>query len=97
MSEFSTFLERIQSSIASDEFVKITLSKPIRKNEGLRNIYVRLVEIQEELKMSFTYHYKTNDQVQNHSVLEGIEILQEFLMSTFRTAVVFTLKEDLQV
>lgn len=97
MSTFNTFSEVIQTSIASDDFVKITLSKPLRKNDGLRNIYVRLVLIQEELKLSFTYHYKTNDQVKNYSIIEGVEVLQEFLLNTFRTAVVFTLKEDVQV
>lgn len=97
MEVFNTFSESIQSSIAADDFVKITLSKPIRKNEGLRNIYVRLVLIQEELRLSFTYHYKTNDQVKNYSVLEGIAELQEYLMTTFRTAVVFSLKKDLHV
>ena len=97
MSEFNKFSEVIQTSIAADDFVKITLSKPLRKNDGLRNIYVRLILIQEEVKMSFTYHYKTNDQVKNYGIVEGIEVLQEFLLTTFRTAVVFTLKEDLQV
>ncbi|WP_139958198.1 class I SAM-dependent methyltransferase [Flavicella sediminum] len=97
MDQFSTFSDLVQSSIAADDFVKITLSKPLRKNDGLRNIYVRLVLIQEEVKMSFTYHYKTNDQVKNYGISEGIEVLKEFLLTTFRTAVVFTLKEDLQV
>jgi len=97
MDTFNTFSEAIQTSVAKDDFVKITLSKPIRKNEGLRNIYVRLILVQDEIKMSFTYHYKTNDQVKNYTVLEGIGILQEFLLSTFRTAVIFTLKEDVQV
>jgi hypothetical protein len=97
MSEFNTFSEVIQSSVSADDFVKITLSKPLRKNDGLRNIYVRLALIQEEVKMSFTFHYKTNDQVKNYGIVEGIELLKEFLLSTFRTAVVFTLKEDLQV
>ncbi len=95
--DFKTFSEVIQTSISADDFVKITLSKPLRKNEGLRNIYVRLILVKDVLKLSFTYHYKTNDQVKNYSVTEGIEVLQEQLMSTFRTAVVFTLREDLQV
>lgn len=97
MTTFDTFSEIIQTSVAADNFVKITLSKPIRKNDGLRNIYVRLVLIQDELKLSFTYHYKTNDQVKNFGIKEGVEILQDFLLSTFRTAIVFTLKEDLHV
>ncbi len=97
MEAFNTFSEVIQTSIAADDFVKITLSKPIRKNEGLRNIYVRLVQIQDAIKFSFTYHYKTNDQVKNYSIAEGIEVLQEFLMTDFRTAVVFTLSKDIHV
>lgn len=97
MQTLETFSEVIQASITADDFVKITLSKPIRKNDGLRNIYVRLVLIQDVLKMSFTYHYKTNDQVKNYSVAEGIEVLQEHLMTTFRTAVVFTLAKDVHV
>jgi hypothetical protein len=97
MNRFETFSEVIQTSIAADEFVKITLSKPIRKSDELRNVYVRLILIQEELKLSFTYHYKTNDQVKNYGITEGIEVLQELLVSALRNAVVFTLKEDLQV
>jgi SAM-dependent methyltransferase len=95
--DFSNFSNTIQTRIAEDDFVKITLSKPIRKNDGLRNIYVRLIVVKEEQKLSFTYHYKTNDQVKNHSISEGIEILQEALLMNFRTAVVFTLREDLHV
>ncbi|WP_152287231.1 class I SAM-dependent methyltransferase [Flavicella marina] len=97
MDTFNTFSEVVQTSIAADDFVKITLSKPLRKNDGLRNIYVRLVLIQDELKLSFTYHYKTNDQVKNYSIIEGVSLLQEYLTTTFRAAVVFTLREDLQV
>ena len=43
MSEFKEFFEALQQSLVSDEFVKLTLSKPIRKSEGLLNVYLRLI------------------------------------------------------
>ena len=97
MSTFDVFSKAIVTNIEAGDFVKITLSKPLRKSDDLRNVYVRLILIQEELKMSFTYRYKTNDQVKNYSIDQGIKLLQELLKNSFRTAIVFSLKEDLKV
>ena len=97
MEEFKTLFEEIQSSIVADTFVKMTLSKPIRKNDGLRNVYVRLVTIQDQQKFQFTYRNKTNDVVKNFSMEETLEQIEDLLMNTFRAAVVFTLPDDIQV
>ena len=97
MEEFKTLFEEIQSSILADTFVKMTFSKPIRKNDGLRNVYVRLVTIQDQQKFQFTYRNKTNDVVKNFSMEETLEQIEDLLMNTFRAAVVFTLPDDIQV
>ncbi|ANW96156.1 SAM-dependent methyltransferase [Wenyingzhuangia fucanilytica] len=97
MEEFKALFEEIQSSIVADTFVKMTFSKPIRKNDGLRNIYIRLVTIQNEQKFQFTYRNKTNDVVKNFSMEEALEQMADLLMNTFRSAVVFTLPDDIQV
>ena len=97
MEEFKTLFEEIQSSIVADTFVKMTFSKPIRKNDGLRNVYVRLVTIQDQQKFQFTYRNKTNDVVKNFSMEETLEQIEDLLMNTFRAAVVFTLPDDIQV
>ncbi|MDO6738628.1 SAM-dependent methyltransferase [Wenyingzhuangia sp. 2_MG-2023] len=97
MEEFKSLFEEIQSSIVADTFVKMTLSKPIRKNDGLRNIYIRLVTIQEQQKLQFTYRNKTNDVVKNYTLEEALEEIATYLMNTFRSAVVFTLPDDIQV
>ena len=39
-----------QNGKLADEFVKLTLSKPIRKSEGLLNVYLRLVVIDGKLE-----------------------------------------------
>lgn len=97
MEEFNALFEEIKNSIVADTFVKITLSKPIRKNDGLRNVYIRLVNIQGQQKFQFTYRNKTNDVVKNFTMEDALEQIGEMLMNTFRSGVVFTLPDDIQV
>jgi len=97
MEEFKPLFEEIQNSIVADTFVKMTFSKPIRKNEGLRNVYVRLITLQNQQKFQFTYRNKTNDVVKNYSIEEALEEVENLLFNNFRSAVVFTLPDDVQV
>ena len=97
MEEFEKLFKEINECIVADTFVKMTLSKPIRKNDGLRNVYMRLVTIQNQQKIQFTYRNKTNDFVKNFSLPEALEQIADLLSNTFRFGVVFTLTEDVQV
>ncbi|MGY5353178.1 class I SAM-dependent methyltransferase [Wenyingzhuangia sp. IMCC45533] len=97
MEEFEAVSQEIKNSIIADTFVKMTFSKPLRKNEGLRNVYARLVNIQSQQKLQFTYRNKTNDVVKNYSFDEAFEEMEYLLLHTFRAAVVFTLPDDIQV
>ena len=65
----SKFLAHFLQSLQNKVFVKLTLSKPKVKT-GLKNIYVRLVEIKNQPKLSFTYHYETRDEVKNYDFTE---------------------------
>ncbi|MGY6647378.1 class I SAM-dependent methyltransferase [Wenyingzhuangia sp. IMCC45574] len=97
MEEFEKLFEEVRASILADTFVKMTLSKPIRKNDGLRNVYIRLVTIQNQQQLQFTYRNKTNDVVKNFTLEEALEQVGELLLTTFRSGVVFTLPDDIQV
>ena len=97
MEDFQQLFNAINQSIERDDFVKITLSKPLSKRNELTNVYIRLIKIKEELHLSFTYRYKTNDQVKNYSLNDAKEKIADFLMNSFRFATFFTLKEDMQV
>jgi protein-L-isoaspartate O-methyltransferase len=94
MKELNAFFDALINAIEKDIFVKITLSKPSHKSDGLRNIYIRLIKIKEEKQLSFTYRYKTNDQVKNYSIDETKKKLQELLNSNFKIGTLFTLEED---
>lgn len=97
MNELAPFFERLDKSFNEDTFVKITLSKPAYKSDGLHNIYIRLVTIKGERAFSLTYHYQTNDQVKNHTLEETKEILTEVLNQKFKVGILFTLEEDFTI
>jgi len=97
MNDLAPFFERLDKSFEDDSFVKITLSKPAYKSDGLHNIYIRLVTIKGERVFSLTYHYQTNDQVKNHTLEETKAILTELLNQKFKVGILFTLKEDFTI
>jgi len=97
MSDFNPLFTAIQESVKRDDFVKITLSKPLSKRNELANVYIRLVLIKDEPHLSFTYRYKTNDQVKNYTFEEAETIIEDLLLNAFRFATLFTLKEDIHV
>jgi len=97
MNDLAPFFEKLTKSFKDETFVKITLSKPAHKNEGLKNLYIRLVLIKDEPTFSLTYHYQTNDQVKNHNLEGVIEILKELLGQKFKVGILFTLEEDFTI
>ncbi|PCI99394.1 MAG: SAM-dependent methyltransferase [Flavobacteriales bacterium] len=97
MNDLAPFFEKLDKSYTNDTFVKITLSKPAYKSDGLHNVYVRLVTIKGERAFSFTYHYQTNDQVKNYTLEEAKNIFSELLNQKFKVAILFTLEEDFTI
>jgi len=97
MNDLAPFFDKLDKSYAADTFVKITLSKPAYKSDGLHNIYVRLVTIKGERVFSFTYHYQTNDQVKNYSLAEAKAVFSEVLNQKFKVGILFTLSEDFTI
>ncbi|SEE41397.1 Methyltransferase domain-containing protein [Tenacibaculum sp. MAR_2010_89] len=97
MNEFQQLRDTLSQSILNANFVKMTLSKPIKKSDGLPNVYIRLVKIKGAEVLQFTYHYTTNDKVKNYTITEALSELEILLLDNFRAATLFTLKNDLLV
>lgn len=97
MNKLQQFFQEIEESIKQDSFVKLTLSKPIRKSADLENVYLREVELKKEKMISFTYRFKTNDQVKNYSFDGAITELEYHLQNSFRIATLFTLEKDIAI
>ncbi len=97
MKNLLPFFEKLDKSYNDNTFVKITLSKPAYKSDGLHNVYIRLITLKDEPIFSFTYHYQTNDQVKNYTLEETKAVLSELLNQKFRIAILFTLEEDFTI
>lgn len=88
------FSNLVKSSIAANDFIKLTLSKPADRNGALKNAYGRQIVIKGQPKMSFTLRFSTKDEVKNFSIEEGAEAIQNWLGNTFLEGHLFTLKGD---
>jgi hypothetical protein len=97
MSEFKVYFDRLQQSILNDEFVKLTISKPLRKSEGLNNVYMRLFVVDGKEVFQFKYRYTTEELYKQFSLQEAITEIEKLLMESFRAGTLFTLTEDLMV
>ena len=93
MEELNSLLSEIKNSLENQSFIKITLSKPQDKNGDLSNIYIKPILLKNELNLSFTYRYKTNDQVKNHPLEQSIKVLKE-LTNSFSICTLFTKSND---
>jgi hypothetical protein len=89
------FLARLQESLAAENFVKLTFSKPVKAAGDLQNVFARPVMIRDQRHLSFTFRYKTNDQVHNHLPASAEAAVRELIPAFFKIATLFTLEEDL--
>ena len=97
MNDLTPFFKEIEASLERNDFVKLTLSKPLSKKNELQNVYFRSIKIKEKSFFQATYRYKTNDQVKNYTFTELQEVLNDLLLNAFRFATLFTLEKDVQV
>ncbi|MDG1039760.1 MAG: hypothetical protein P8H13_08885 [Polaribacter sp.] len=97
MSDFTEFFEAIKQSVLQDEFVKLTLSKPLRKNEGFLNVYIRLLQVDGKEVYEFKYRYVKDTKFKQLSLKETLVELEKLLLETFRSGTLFTLSYDLLV
>lgn len=87
------FIREIKQSVQNRTLIKLTLSKPKQKSD-LKNVYVRLVEIKNTRKLSFTFRYTTRDEVKNYDYTEGYTFIQNQLGHTFLIAALMTVKQN---
>jgi hypothetical protein len=94
MKELNELIGIIKNNIEKGAFIKMTLSKPDHKNSLLLNVYVRLILVKNIPQLSFTYHYKTKDEVKNYSPELSSAELESLFINTFQILTVFTTNGD---
>ncbi|HEV7380724.1 MAG TPA: SAM-dependent methyltransferase, partial [Dyadobacter sp.] len=88
------FVGHIQTGLQESTFVSLSLGNYKGSEDGLKNIYVKKVQIKREDKLSFTYRYKTRDIVKNYDFDESLTILKERLTDGFKFGSLLTTSGD---
>jgi SAM-dependent methyltransferase len=88
------FLETIQIAIDENTFAKLTLSGYIGKENELKNLYAKIINVKTGSKFNFVYRYQKKDITKNYEIHEGILILSDLIGSEFKIATLLSLKND---
>lgn len=92
------FLNIFQTACAAGHFIKCTLSKPTSAApEGLKNIYLRPVDLKKGPHIAFTYRFKTRDEVKNFTPPDAAQQLEQLLGPVFLNADLFTTEQDISL
>lgn len=91
------WLSTLSDTLAQGRMAKLALNKPTENAGDLKSIDARPLLIKGEVKLSFTYHYKTNDIVKNYTIEEAKALITANLSEKFANARLFTLDADLQL
>lgn len=92
--EFALFWESVKESMIHHTFAKLTLAKTIGDTE-LKNIYMRPVLVENQVRVSLIARYKTEEVESFHSLDEAFFVLSSYMNNPFLTALLFTTENDL--
>ena len=88
------FFEKLDSALKNNALVKMTLSKPLAKNNELRNIYVKPILLKDNKMYQFTYRYERRDETKNFNAGQTMEQVNNLVPEVFQNVSLFTLTED---
>jgi len=90
-----SFIQHLSESLkAEGTFIQLTLSKPGGGDKSFKNVYARLIELKGESHLSFTLRYSTRDITKNHTLEEGVLIIDQWLGEDFLNADLLTIASD---
>ncbi len=88
----------LEQSVLCDEIIEIILSNlKVKKLEGYNKIVVKPVVLKEKLYYQFSMYYEKKVLHENVEAEFLIEKFLNFMENEFKQAVIFTVKEDIQV
>ena len=92
--EFALFWESVKESMTQYTFAKLTLAKTIGDTK-LKNIYMRPVLVEDQVRISLIARYKTEEVESFHTLDEAFFVLSSYMNNPFLTALLFTTENDL--
>lgn len=91
------FCSRIESSLKSQDLVKLLLSKYRGAEQDLQRLTIRPITLRDKTALSFVYSYKTRDITKNLTPDEGLATIRQLLTDDFKSAHLFNTREECQL
>ena len=77
MKSVDELISELIKSIEEKSFVQVRLGNYQGTELSLKSIHIKLIEIKNKAKLSFTYKYKTKDIVKNYSLDEAKQVIKK--------------------
>lgn len=91
------FFEKLNASLQDGSMVKMTLSKPVVKNNELRNVYVKPVLLKNNKMFQFVFRYERRDETKNYDAAQTMGQIESLVPEVFQNASLFTISEDISL
>lgn len=91
------FFEKLNASLQDGSMVKMTLSKPVSKNNELRNVYVKPILLKNNKMFQFVFRYERRDETKNYDAVRTMEQIGSLVPEVFQNVSLFTISEDIML
>ena len=91
------FFEKLNASLQDGSMVKMTLSKPVSKNNELRNVYVKPILLKNNKMYQFVFRYERRDETKNYDAVQTMEQINSLVPDVFQNVSLFTISEDIML
>ncbi len=88
------FSTQLIQSVENKEFVKCTLGKITSNEKDLQNIYIKAIELKNNLMLSFTFRYERRDEVKNFNLTEANDFMLQKLGNEILSADLYTIRKN---
>ena len=95
--DIGLFLDEIADALKSGAFIKLSLGGKRYKDDELKGVSAKIVEIKREKRVSFTYSYNTKDVTKNYDFEGSVMIIETLLETSFFNGNLFTANNDFQL
>ena len=88
------FFGKLENSLKDGTIIKMTLSKPVLKNNELRNVYIKPILLKNNKMYQFVYRYERRDETKNFDAAQMMGQVRGLVPEVFQNVSLFTLTED---
>ena len=83
------FFEKLDLSLKTNSIIKMTLSKPVSKNNELRNVYVKPILLKDNKMYQFTFRYERRDETKNFDAKQTFDQVKTLVPEVFQNVSLF--------